>query len=72
MTAKKKTYYRPCIVVTPMEIELLLTVASEKDKYDIGSDHSKWPNKGDVHDDTGDGPGVSGAKGHHFDGFWDD
>ena len=72
MTAKKKTYYRPCIVVTPIEIELLLTVASEKDKYDIGSGDSKWPKSGDVHDDTGNGPGVSGAKEHQSYDFWED
>ena len=53
-------------------MELLLTTGAEKNKYDIGSDSSKWPSKGDVHDDTGNGPGVSGAKEHHFDEVWGD
>lgn len=68
----KKTYRQPYIDVTAIDMELLLTTGSEKDKYDIGSDSSKWPSKGDVHDDTGNGPGVSGAKEHHFDEVWDD
>ena len=61
----KKTYRQPYIDVTAIDMELLLTTGSEKNKYDIGSDSSKWPSKGDVHDDTGNGPGVSGAKEHH-------
>ena len=68
----KKTYRQPYIDVTAIDMELLLTTGSEKDKYDIGSDSSKWPSKGDVHDDTGNGPGVSGAKEHHFDEVWGD
>lgn len=55
----KKTYRQPYIDVTVIDMELLLTTGSEKNKYDIGSDSSKWPSKGDVHDDTGNGPGVS-------------
>ena len=54
----KKTYRQPYIDVTAIDMELLLTTGSEKNKYDIGSDSSKWPSKGDVHDDTGNGPGV--------------
>ena len=68
----KKTYRQPYIDVTAIDMELLLTTGSEKNKYDIGSDSSKWPSKGDVHDDTGNGPGVSGAKEHHFDEVWAD
>ena len=68
----KKTYRQPYIDVTAIDMELLLTTGSEKNKYDIGSDSSKWPSKGDVHDDTGNGPGVSGAKEHHFDEVWGD
>lgn len=52
----KKTYRQPYIDVTAIDMELLLTTGSEKNKYDIGSDSSKWPSKGDVHDDTGNGP----------------
>lgn len=43
-------------------MESHLAAESKKDQYDIGSGDSKWPKSGDVHDDTGNGPGVSGAK----------
>ena len=41
----KKTYRQPYIDVTAIDMELLLTTGSEKNKYDIGSDSSKWPSK---------------------------
>lgn len=37
----KKTYRQPYIDVTAIDMELLLTTGSEKNKYDIGSDSSK-------------------------------
>ena len=49
-----------------------LAAGSEKDKHDIGSGDSKCPKSGDVHDDTGNGPGVSGAKEHQSYDFWED
>lgn len=55
-----------------IEMESHLAAGSEKDKYDIGSGDSKWPKSGDVHDDTGNGLGVSGAKEHQSYDFWED
>lgn len=55
-----------------IEMESHLAAGSEKDQYDIGSGDSKWPKSGDVHDDTGNGPGVSGAKEHQSYDFWED
>lgn len=72
MTAMKQTYQHPYIEVSSIEMELLLTATSKKDRYDIGSGDSKWPKSGDVHDDTGNGPGVSGAKEHQSYDFWED
>lgn len=53
-------------------MESHLAAGSKKDQYDIGSGDSKWPKSGDVHDDTGNGPGVSGAKEHQSYDFWED
>ena len=53
-------------------MESHIAAGSEKDQYDIGSGDSKWPKSGDVHDDTGNGPGVSGAKEHQSYDFWED
>lgn len=55
-----------------IEMESHLAAGSEKDKYNIGSGDSKWPKSGDVHDDTGNGPGVSGVKEHQSYDFWED
>jgi len=41
---------------------------SAKDQYNIGGDDSQWPKSGEITDDYGDGPGVSGAK---KDNQWD-
>lgn len=48
-----------------------LMADSTKDKYNIGGSDSQWPKSGEITDDYGDGPGVSGAKkNNHWD--WED
>ena len=59
----KAIYIRPTIEQVTVNVESFLAgTGTEKGKYDIGSDSSQWPKTGDIHDDHGAGPGVSGAK----------
>lgn len=58
----KKEYISPCAEIIRQRTETLLNAASPNDQYSIGGDNSQWPEDGEIDDDYGDGPGVSGAK----------
>lgn len=58
----KKIYIKPTTLLIPIEPTNLL-MSSTNGKYDIGGGNSKYPKAGEIIDDHGDGPGVSGAKG---------
>lgn len=57
----KKTYIKPHIEPLYIEIETLLA-NSKQDEYAIGRSGSKWPKSGEISDDYGAGPGVSGTR----------
>ncbi len=50
----KKTYVRP--TVEHVSIEMKNVVNGSSGSYDLGN---KYPESGDIIDDTGSGPGVS-------------
>lgn len=58
----KRVYQKPMLEIVSTQIESLILVQSKDDQYSIGGDGSQWPKDGGIHDDTGGGPGVSGAK----------
>lgn len=57
----KRIYQRPETESVRFDICHLMA-NSAKDQYHIGGDDSQWPKSGDIYNDYGDGPGVSGAK----------
>ncbi|WP_255406486.1 cytochrome C [Prevotella sp. KH2C16] len=60
----KQKYLKPKIEEVEVAFEKALAAGSGDTSagYDIGGEGSKWPETGPIHDDTGGGPGVSGAK----------
>lgn len=69
----KAIYIRSTIEQITVNVEAFLAgTGTEKGKYDIGSDSSQWPKTGGIHEDHGNGPGVSGAKKNFFESSWED
>ena len=61
----KRIYVKPAIELVQVQLETFIAASPSDpsnghDGYDIGSDDSKWPETGPIHDDYGDGPGYSG------------
>ena len=56
-------YKRPETDAIKIEVCHLMA-NSAKDQYSIGGSDYQWPKSGEISDDYGDGPGVSGAKGN--------
>lgn len=57
----KRIYLHPEISLVALETSSIIA-ASPDDRYSIGGEKSQYPESGGIKDDTGDGPGVSGAK----------
>lgn len=69
----KKKYIKPLTECIPVNLESQLMKNSKEDQYKIGGSNSQWPQEGSIPDDTGNGPGVSGAKNHYLEqGEWED
>lgn len=66
----KYIYMRPETKAIKFEVCHLMA-NSTKDQYNIGGGNSQWPQNGEISDDYGDGPGVSGAKKNNQ-WSWDD
>ena len=63
----KKKYTAPeCLIIFVEGSEGLMAASGRKEGYEIGGPGSQWPENGDIKEDNGNGPGVSGAKGHSF------
>lgn len=61
----KKNYVQPAIELVQVQLDTFIAASpsepsNEHDGYEIGGEGSKWPEQGEIHDDYGDGPGVSG------------
>lgn len=69
-----KKYLTPSIKSLFIEVESHIAVgsnpSSKDDSFSIGDGDSKHPEDGLIKDDTGDGPGVSGAKENGFSSSW--
>lgn len=66
----KREYVVPEVEILDVQQEISLLVGSKEDQYSIGSGDSQWPQDGPIHDDYGDGPGVSGAKQNGQHRYW--
>ena len=67
----EKKYIAPESFVVFVESgEDLMAASGHKEGYHIGGPDSQWPKQGDIKEDDGSGPGVSGAKSHSF--FFDE
>lgn len=61
----KTIYEKPVLELVRVQIETFIAASpadpsNKDDSYDLGGDDSQWPEVGPIHDDWGDGPGVSG------------